>query len=271
MTTDGAQHLGTFVWDAPWEQGFGGFSAIEVGPDGAAVTILSDETVLSTGRLGRDAAGVVSGVELDAVGMLHDNRGRTLRRRFADSEGLAVGADGSVWISFEDRTRVRREGGPGAPPEGLPPHPDFAFMGRNLGLEALAVDGDGRLYAIPEEGRRAGGAFPVYRFEGGAWDVAFALPSRGGFEVSGADVGPDGRLYVLERDFRGVGFRSRLRRFDLDGGGERTLFETGTGTHDNLEGIAVWADAGGLRATMISDDNFRRMQRTEIVDYRLPD
>jgi hypothetical protein len=44
-----------------------------------------------------------------------------------------------------------------------------------------------------------------------------------------------------------------------------------TGTHDNLEGLDVWADAEGLRATMISDDNFRFFQRTEIVDYRLPD
>jgi hypothetical protein len=58
---------------------------------------------------------------------------------------------------------------------------------------------------------------------------------------------------------------------NLDGTGLETLFTTATGTHDNLEGLDVWSDSDGLRATMIADDNFRFFQRTEIVDYRLPD
>jgi len=43
-------------------------------------------------------------------------------------------------------------------------------------------------------------------------------------------------------------------------------------THDNLEGVSVWRDAdGALRATLVSDDNFRFLQQTEIVEYLLPD
>ena len=84
-------------------------------------------------------------------------------------------------------------------------------------------------------------------------------------------MGPDGRLYVLERDFTGLGFRSRLRRLNIDGSGEEILLTTATGTHDNLEGLDVWADAEGLRATMISDDNRYFFQETQFVDYRLPD
>ena len=95
--------------------------------------------------------------------------------------------------------------------------------------------------------------------------------ARDGFAVTGADLGPDGRLYVLERNFTGLGFRSRLRRVNMDGSEEEILLTTPTGTHDNLEGVAIWADDQGLRATMISDDNFRFFQRTEVVDYRLPD
>ena len=38
---------------------------------------------------------------------------------------------------------------------------------------------------------------------------------------------------------------------------------------DNLEGIAVWADGQGIRITMISDDNFLFVQRTELVEYRV--
>ncbi len=68
-----------------------------------------------------------------------------------------------------------------------------------------------------------------------------------------------------------MGFRSRVRSFDLTGGDERLELKTGIGTHDNLEGIEVWRDGGGhLRATMISDDNqLPLLQRTEFVDYRL--
>ena len=86
----------------------------------------------------------------------------------------------------------------------------------------------------------------------------------------GADVGPDGRFYLLERDFTGVGFRTRIRSFAPDFTGERLLLEAANATHDNLEGISVWTDPeGDLRLTLISDDNFRFFQRTEIVEYRL--
>ena len=47
--------------------------------------------------------------------------------------------------------------------------------------------------------------------------------------------------------------------------------ETRLRAHDNLEGISVWQDEQGLRMTLISDDNFRAFQRTEIVEYRLTD
>ena len=36
-------------------------------------------------------------------------------------------------------------------------------------------------------------------------------------------------------------------------------------------GIAVWEDGQGIRITMISDDNFLFLQRTELVEYRIRD
>jgi hypothetical protein len=40
--------------------------------------------------------------------------------------------------------------------------------------------------------------------------------------------------------------------------------------HDNLEGISVWqTPAGELIMTLVSDDNQRRFQRTELVEYRI--
>ncbi len=98
-----------------------------------------------------------------------------------------------------------------------------------------------------------------------------SLPRGERFLVTGADIGPDGRLYVLERDFLGIGFRSRVRRFDLDGGGEAILLLTPLGLLDNMEGISVWEDEQGLRMTLIADDNFNPFQRNLIAEYRLPD
>ena len=37
----------------------------------------------------------------------------------------------------------------------------------------------------------------------------------------------------------------------------------------NLEGIAVWVDGQGIRITMVSDDNFLFVQRSELVEYRV--
>ena len=258
-----ATFLGAYAWQ-DGREGLGGLSAIELDADGAGFVALSDRAALVRGRLLRGEGGAVTGVEAERRPLL-DRGGAPLRGPRADSEGLALGLDGALFISFEGSARVRREG---ARPELLPVHADWADLPRNASLEALAVDAEGRLLAIPES--PVDGAFPVWRFEDGAWEVAFRFPPRDGFEVTGADVGPDGRLVVLERAFTGWAFRSRLRRFDLDGTGEEVLLTTPAGARDNLEGMAVWADAGGLRATLISDDNFRFFQRTEIVDYRLP-
>lgn len=265
-----AAHLGTFVWDERWE-GFGGFSAIEVAADGQSFTMLSDRALLVTGRFRRDESGAVSGVEAVARERVLDPGGNRLPGLRGDSEGLAIAADGTVYISLEGDVRVRVQGRDGLPPALLPSHPDFGRMRRNRALEALAVDAQGVLYTLPERPLAGEGSFPVYAFRAGAWEVAFRLPLREGLAVAGADVGPDGRLYLLERDLQGLGFRIGLRRVNLDGTGEEVLLTTATGTHDNLEGLAVWQDQDGLRATMIADDNFRFFQRTEIVDYRLPD
>ena len=187
----------------------------------------------------------------------------------ADSEGLAIGADGRRWISFEGKARVRSETGPDGP-EVLPRPEAFPHMQFNSALEALAVDEAGALYTIPERSGRIDKPFPVYRWKDGQWTIPFSLPRRDNFLVTGADFGPDGRLYLLERDFAGIGFRSRVRRFAPDGTGEEVLLETGVGVHDNLEGISVWRDdLGRIRLTMVSDDNFRFFQRTEFVEYAL--
>lgn len=268
-------HVGTYVWHMD-DRDFGGFSGIRLDPSGGRFTALSDRATLRWGRIERDGAGRITALVAEGRSRLKDSAGRGLQPGWkGDSEGLAMAPDGRIWVSFEGLTRVTRLERPDAHAHVLPRPAAFREMQRNSSLEALARLPDGTLLAIPERSGALRRPFPVWRFQGGQWDQPFSVPRRGDFLVVDADVGPDGRLYVLERDFLGLlGFRSRVRRFDLTAGGlgeERTLLTSRPLQYDNLEGISVWRDAGGIRLTMISDDNFLRLQRTELVEYRLPD
>jgi hypothetical protein len=264
-----ADYVGTYVWreNAGW---FGGLSGIEVDDDGIGFTALGDRITLLRGRLQRNGDGVITGVTLTQKETLVDSEGRELSGRRADSEGLAIAPNGNIYISFEGLARVREQDGMTGTPHLLPSHPDFDTLIFNSALEALAIAPDGALYTIPERSGRPDRPFPVYRFRNGTWDIPFTIPRDDSFLNSGADIGPDGKLYVLQRDFTGIGFRSRVLRFDLEGRGGEVVLETSNGTHDNLEGISVWQAPDGLRITMISDNNFRFFQQTQIVEYRIP-
>jgi hypothetical protein len=266
--------LGSYHWQGEGDR-FGGFSAIEVSPDGQRFTALSDRGTWLTGRLLRDAEGRITGVEASAPEPLKGHRGSVLQNEWADTEGLTQLPDGSFVVSFEGRSRLRAYADLAGPASQLATLPAFGVMHPNGSLEAVASDAEGTVYAIAEDWPRPDEGFPVFRLRDGVWDRPFALPRDGAFLPAGADFGPDGGLYVLERQFRGpFGFASRVRSFHIDGDHlalTGTVLQSPLGLHDNLEGISVWRDAEGhLRLTMISDDNFRFLQRTEIVEYLIP-
>ncbi|MEY4697128.1 MAG: hypothetical protein RIT14_1556 [Pseudomonadota bacterium] len=268
-----AGFVGAFRWQMA-DAAFGGLSGIEVAADGLGFVAISDKGYFTRGRFERDAAGAVVGVTAAPMTALKGRGDAPLRPGRVDSEGLAMLPDGTTFVSFEQVARVLRYRRIDGLAENLPDHPDFAAMQRNSALEALAVAGDGTLYTLPERSGAAERPFPVYRYRNGRWDQPFDLPRVGGFLPTGADIGPDGRFYLLEREFRGLaGFASRVRSFALGADGltdERVELDSASGQHDNLEGIAVWRDAdGAIRLTMVADDNFNFFQITEIVDYRL--
>lgn len=266
--------LGAFGWRMD-DPNFGGFSAIHVYPGGTRFLALSDRGWWAEGRFSRDGAGQITAVAADPLRPLMATATEPLAESRRDAEGMAVGQDGSVYVSFEGRraARVLRWARLDGAAENLPTPGAFRGMQANSALEALAIAPDGALYTLPERSDGETAPFPVWRFRNGRWDQPFTLPRRGPFLAVGADIGPDGRLYLLERDFQGLsGFATRLRRFDLQGGAEETLLETPLGAHGNLEGVSVWRDGQGrLVATMIADDNFRFFQRGDIVEYALPD
>lgn len=261
------QLVAALDWDHPDER-HGGLSGIEVGPEGREVVAITDRGAVVTARLRRE-----DGVPVAVEGARHHDmtspEGRPLRGGYAeDSEGLALAGDGALVVGFEGYHRLWRMGRDGAGLSRLPLLDGFSGLPGNAGPEAVAVDAHGAVLAVAENPE--GDAFPVRRWDG-AWTEVARLPRRGPMKAVGADMDREGRLYLLERRLTPRGFRSRVRRFDLDGGGEETLLETPPGRHGNLEGIAVWRDRdGGVRLTMVSDDNFLPLLRGEIVEYRLP-
>ena len=254
----------------------GGISAIEVAADGLSFAALSDRGAFTTGQFTRDAKGQITAVVAAPVALLLGKGSTALQESRADSEGLAMAADGTAFVSFEGAARVLRYARLDGPAENLPSPPEFDALQDNSALEALAIDAAGTLYTLPERSGSLSNPFPVFRYRAGQWDSRLSIPRLAGFLAVGADFGPDGRFYLLERQFLGLsGFASRLRRFTLGPDGfdaGQTLLETPVGLHDNLEGVAIWRDAAGrLVATLVADDNFNPLLRNEIVEYHLPD
>lgn len=191
-----------------------------------------------------------------------------------DAEGLAIGEDGRVFVSFEGWHVVMDFDAIDVQGFNLPRSDVMRGLPRNSGLEALAIDAEGTLIAIPERSGDLNRPFPVLRFRHGTWDTKLSVSRWDGFLPVGADFGPDGRLYLLERKFLGFwGFASRVRSYEMGEDAlqdEQILLRTKSGRHQNLEGISVWsAPDGALRVTMVADDNFWSWLNTEIVEYRL--
>lgn len=268
----------TLVFDAQvsWrdpDPRFGGFSGIEVMDDGAALVAISDRGSWARAEMIRED-GRLTGLRTTGIGPLLGIDGGALAPPNADAEGLALAPDGSLYVSFEAFHRIRRYRDIAGPAEDVPAHPDFRRLQSNSGLEALAIDTAGAIHAVPERSGAWERPFPVYRLQGDAWDTDLALRRDGTFLVTGADFGPDGRLYLLERDFRWLGgFATRVRSFRPGPDGladEQTLLETGFGALENMEGISVWRDpTGRTRVTLIADDNFFVLQRTVVAEYLL--
>jgi len=267
------QYIGSYLWTSN-DALHGGYSGLEVTADGTSFTALSDHGSIATGQFLRDDMGVITDATTTDLRGLKDEAQDELRYVLHDSEGLAITEDGQIYVSFEGKHRVWKYASDTSRATNIPQHPAFKSLQSNSSLEALAVTKSGDLLTVPE---RSGGEtvpFPLYRFNGQTWDILSTIPRRGNYLPVGMDIGPDGKLYLLERWFRGIGFSSRVRRFDMEGAdliNEATLLESGLGAHDNLEGIAVWHDGTSIRLTMISDDNFKAFQVTEFVEYRVTD
>ncbi|MDX1743649.1 MAG: esterase-like activity of phytase family protein, partial [Ruegeria sp.] len=225
-----ATQLNSFVWRHS-EDWFGGFSAVHISENGQNMIALSDRAILLHARIHRDSDQIAH-IQITEHWPVLSSKGRPLSGSTGDSEGIAVTPDGTYYISFEAVHRVAQYASPDAKAQVLPRPKMFDDLNLNGSFEALAIDHRGWLYTLPEKSRNRQGDIPVYRWDGQTWSTPFVLPQRGKFLPVAADFGPDGRFYVLERSFVLTGFRTRLRRWRIEGDvakAEETLFTTSTG------------------------------------------
>jgi len=251
------------------EGGINNFSGLST-RNGVDVMLLSDHGFVVTGRLVRGYGQGIERFEMRQRVPLLDENGVPLIGSRRDAEGLAIGGNGRIYVSFEQHNRVVTYPRLGAAAETMGAHRDFGRLRVGRGFEALAVARDGTVYAIPERPARATYGFPSYRYRDGEWTGSFRLPQDGTFLPVGADFGPDGQLYVLEREHGARGFRSQVRRFQIRGraiSNPQVIMRSEFGQFANLEGLSVFRDwSGRIRLLMISDDDANSSLLSEIVD-----
>lgn len=266
---DSLAHVGTFEWDT---RAVIGLSGLEVSQDGATFHAVGDRGWFLSGRFERQA-GRISGVVLDRLLPILGNDGLPVAARrvsdWGDAEGLAMAPDGSYWISFERWAHVSRYEAPDQAGHWIKDHPVFREFADNRQLEALALHPDGTLYVFPEQ--PLGQGFPIFRLAPEGWEIPGEIAYRDGFLIVGADFDADGRLYLLERKLvLGFWWQNRIRRLRIEAPeAAEILWTGGRGEFNNLEGIAVWPAADGLRLTLVSDNNGKKGEPTQFVEFSL--
>ncbi|MEO9648404.1 MAG: esterase-like activity of phytase family protein [Roseobacter sp.] len=254
--------------DADW---MGGFSGLEISPDGGGFHTLTDRGYIAQGELIR-VNGMLSSIQIDHSQPLRDRFGKQQEYPFTDAEGLAIDAEGRIYVSFEGAHRVLIYDTWESPARWPSYTRAWRALSINQGLEALAVSPDGAIYSFPERVNTGATESLVYRkLPNGPWLQPFTLPVDREFAPVGADFGPDGLLYILERAIYPFGFYSRVRSMSVSPEGVdniQTVLQTRLGKFGNLEGLSVWRDdTDMLRLTMVSDDNFYPFMRGRIVEY----
>lgn len=272
VTITGGQ-LSGLALDGAWvlrgdHRDFGGFSGLLVA-EGRLIAV-SDIGNWLAASLSEDGGSL--GLTNARLAPMLDGNGNRYTKAGGDSEGLT--RQGSrLAISFERDHRLMFLNDSGRLGGTIQPRA-FEQLRSNNGLEALATLPDGRLIVFAEGADEGGVPMFVVDHTGGV--AAARLARNGTHSVTGADVGADGRLYLVLREYSvvfGVSIRVMRYRLGVDGlplvDSAETLaaFEADSGI-DNMEGIALDQGLnGGLRMWLISDDNFNPLQRTLLLRF----
>lgn len=253
--------------------GFGGLSGLVV-RDGVLYAV-SDHAHWFSARLHVSDGALY--LEDPVLAPIRTTDGEVLDPDSGDAEGLTW-YDGHLAVSMERDPRMMVLGDSGG--LGMTLRSDlFAGLPSNEGLEALATLPDGRLIAFAE--KTNGLDIPAFVMDPVAGTVVRGTLRRRTHHVAtGADVDPDGNLYVLGRSrsryfWRILGSGIRVTRYQTGSDGfpipdtveTMASFDEGSGI-DNMESLAVEMEADGtLHLWLLSDDNFSRWENTLLLRF----
>jgi hypothetical protein len=264
---------------------FGGVSALRLFPDGEHFISLTDKGRWLRGRIAYQRGRPVAIEDVEMAPILGPDGRPLAARGWYDTESIAMDG-GTLYVGIERVNRIVRfdYGRQGLLARGqpIPLPPGIASLPNNKGLECLEfvparMPGAGTLIAISERGLDSAGNIRGFLI-GGSTPGDFSLARHDDFDVSDCAVLPDGDLAILERRFTWTtGVAVRIRRVPLTAftpgalvDGEYILSADMGYQIDNLEGLSINRTSNGdLMLTMVSDDNFSRLQRTILLQFTL--
>ena len=256
------------------EKDYGGFSGLVISNEGTEALVVTDKSFFFVLELRRDENDILTGYSVIRKGRILSSKGEHLNGRNTDSESIVIDKNNNYYISFESNHRIMMH----AKVEGkgvfVPKHPMFRKLSVNKGIEALAIDADNRLIAIPEKPPSGISDIPIFRLQNDKWEIIKYVKINDNFLVTDAEILPEGLLLILERKFSWTqGFKTRFRLISLDKFDNKepvTVFTSTANQFDNLEGVTLWRDKNGeMRILTVSDDNFHPLQQSEIREFFL--
>jgi hypothetical protein len=265
---------------------FGGISGIRMIDGDEGFLAITDRAHWLRGRISVEGRRPVGIETLTIAPMLDANRNMLASGASFDTEALALGYGGEVFVGIERVNRiVRYDFG----------RRNFFSLARNIevprgirnlphnkGIEGLVFIPHNRplggsLIAFSERGLDKAGNIRAFIL-GGEKPGEFTIRRSDNFDITDAALIPGGDILILERYFswiRGIGMRIRLLRLaDIAPGklvdGEVLIEARNAHQIDNMEGLAVHTTAAGETIlTIVSDDNFSWLQRTLLLRFRL--
>ena len=256
------------------EKDYGGFSGLLINNAGTEALVVTDKSFFFVLELRRDDNDILNGYSAIKKGRILSSKGEHLNGRNTDSESIAMDANNNYFISFESNHRIMMHTEVEGKGIFVPKHPMFRKLSVNKGIEALAIDNENRLIAIPEKPPLGISDVPIFRLQNNKWEIIKYVKIEDNFLVTDAEILPMGLLLILERKFSWTqGFKTRFRLISLDkfDNTEPIIVFTSTSNQfDNLEGMTFWKDKKGeMRILTVSDDNFHPLQQSEIREFFL--
>ena len=265
---------------------FGGLSGLIIRDNGAHILGISDVGNWLTAKL-IYSDDRIAGLENVHLAPILGTPGEIISGKYeTDSEGIGLGIDGNILVSFERYHRIARYDFDAKRTLARATYlaiPDEAEnFEDNKGLEAIGQFPAGTLLAekiiviaeryLDDDSNNSGWLLG----EGDQARLQFARVDD--FDITALTILPDGRLILLERSFSilfGPAMRLRLvEQAELLTGsvieGRELMRADNRETIDNMEGLANHiSPEGELLLTLVSDNNFRDFQRTLLMQFAL--